>query len=605
MKIHGTVTRTKSGGWQVDAGPYIRMRLKRAFPGQSRQQHSKITLSPTESTARDLMWFCERFPLEMTPDVLEEVQGLADGHRQKEEAVGAILGGTWAPPAIGRTFELRLPLRAYQQQSADIVLATGRLLNTDALGLGKTACAIGTLVDPRTLPAVVVTKAHLISQWVREIAKFAPNLKVRALKGRTPYSLHRGPKGKPERAPDVVVLNYHCLAGWADELGEWARSFLLDEVHEVRRTDSAKYAAAKHIGSKAAFVHGYTATPIMNYSDEAIAILDVIAPRVLGTKEEFRSEWCLATDTARISQPEALGQFLREQGVMLGRTRKDVGRELPPVNRIVLDVEADPVKLSAVQGQAGELARVILELGGFSLTERLQAGQQLLNLLRQATGLAKAPAVAERVKDMLDDGERVVLTGWHRAVYDVWAEMLRPYKPAFYTGHESAAAKDESRRRFMEGETNLLIMSNRSGEGLNGLQGVCRVMVFGELDWSPGVHEQLIGRVNRDGQEEPVFVYYAVADSGSDPIVAGVLGAKKADADGFMGADVLDADAERLSQDKIEELARAFMGAASADKRGPPERPARAAPVRPLVEDDKTGIPTQLGLLAGVGGGQG
>jgi hypothetical protein len=38
--------------------------------------------------------------------------------------------------------------------------------------------------------------------------------------------------------------------------------------------------------------------------------------------------------------------------------------------------------------------------------------------MRQATGIAKAPYVAEFVKLLLESEQKVVLFGWHRDVYD-------------------------------------------------------------------------------------------------------------------------------------------------------------------------------------------
>jgi hypothetical protein len=77
-------------------------------------------------------------------------------------------------------------------------------------------------------------------------------------------------------------------------------------------------------------------------------------------------------------------------------------------------------------------------------------------------------------------------------------------------------------------------MSLRSGSGLDGLQDSgCHVGVFGELDWSPAVLEQGIGRYHRDGQEEPCLVYYLLSDSGSDPIMADVLGLKRVQLEGI------------------------------------------------------------------------
>ena len=76
-------------------------------------------------------------------------------------------------------------------------------------------------------------------------------------------------------------------------------------------------------------------------------------------------------------------------------------------------------------------------------------------------------------------------------------------------------------------------MSLRSGAGLDGLQGVAHIVVMGELDYSPGVHEQNIGRIHRDGQAEPVLAYFLVADEGSDPVVAEIVGLKTLQVDGI------------------------------------------------------------------------
>jgi len=69
--------------------------------------------------------------------------------------------------------------------------------------------------------------------------------------------------------------------------------------------------------------------------------------------------------------------------------------------------------------------------------------------------------------------------------------------------------------------------------GVDGLQEVCRTVVFGELDWSPGVHEQCIGRIHRDGQKEPVAAYFLVAEDGADPVMAEVLGLKRSQIEGL------------------------------------------------------------------------
>jgi hypothetical protein len=104
-----------------------------------------------------------------------------------------------------------------------------------------------------------------------------------------------------------------------------------------------------------------------------------------------------------------------------------------------------------------------------------------------------------------------------------------------------------------------MIMSLRSAPGVDGIQSVCRTVVHGELDWSPGVHEQCDARPHRDGQTDPVASYYLVADSGSDPVVADVLGLKRGQIEGLR--DPGGALAERMAADgtHVRRLAEAYL----------------------------------------------
>lgn len=163
--------------------------------------------------------------------------------------------------------------------------------------------------------------------------------------------------------------------------------------------------------------------------------------------------------------------------------------------------------------------------------DRFRAAGDLDMMMRQATGIAKAVYVAQFVRLLLASERRVLLFGWHRAVYDIWMDQLAEFYPALYTGTESPAQKARSINSFTydgHGGSRVLIMSLRSGAGVDGLQKHARVAVFGELDWSPQVHEQCIGRLRRDGMgTDPAVAYYLVAEDGSDPTIAQVLQVKR------------------------------------------------------------------------------
>jgi hypothetical protein len=225
----------------------------------------------------------------------------------------------------------------------------------------------------------------------------------------------------------------------------------------------------------------------------------------------------------------------------------------------VHEIEADLRVLERMTGDAIALAKTILSHAENFRGEHMQAAGEFDTIMRQATGIAKAPYVAEMVRLLVESGEKVVLFGWHRAVYDIWMERLKEFSPVLYTGSESATQKDAAQKAFIEGASKILIMSLRSGAGVDGLQHVCTIAVFGELDWSPGVHEQCVGRLARDGQGLPVTAYFLVADDGSDPIVAEVNGVKREQIEGVRNPGVATAERVETGENNLRRLAREFL----------------------------------------------
>jgi len=538
--------------WHLQCEPHVALMAKRIFQRIDKGSAGTLKIKHSDSVARDLEWFVQRYPLQI--ESLADLTAASRRHQDKILTLNQILGGEYKP----RTFKLALPPRDYQSVAAELYTAQGYLLLGDDVGIGKTVSAIAALRDSRTLPACIVTLAHLPRQWEKEINRFAPDLFTHVLKKGTPYEL---PMRKGRR-PDVLITNYHKLTGWADVLASYCKSVTYDEIQELRHSGTNRYTAAKHISWSADFCLGLSATPIYNYGGEIFNVLNAIKPGLLGTADEFYREWCtsLGNGKYKIREPHAFGSHLREQHIMLRRTRSDVGRELPPMQKIVQEVDSDTKAFEAIEDAASELARIILSRGEDSNFAKMQAAEEFNSLMRQTTGIAKAPHVAAFVKMLIESGESVVLFGWHRAVYEIWKARLAEFEPAIYTGSESVTQKQAAAERFTSGQTKLLILSLRSGAGLDGLQHCCRTTVHGELDWSPGVHEQNIGRVFRDGQKDPVISYFLLADSGSDPIIAETLGLKREQIEGIRDAGKA-ADLERLSRDEagIKKLAEAYL----------------------------------------------
>ncbi len=233
----------------------------------------------------------------------------------------------------------------------------------------------------------------------------------------------------------------------------------------------------------------------------------------------------------KVDDPEALGRYLREQHLLVRRTKKDVGIQLGKVSRIVETVEYDTSKVNDFESLAKKLA-ITATTGSF--IERGQAARELDMMARQITGISKARSVAAMARMLIESGESVLLSGWHREVYKIWLDELQEFNPVMYTGSETIKQKEQSKEDFISGKSKVMIISNKSGAGLDGLQYVCSSLIIGELDWSPKTHEQLEQRIDREGQENPIMIIYPVSEEGSDPVIMDLCGLKNSQSNGIL-----------------------------------------------------------------------
>ncbi|TXH11289.1 MAG: DEAD/DEAH box helicase [Hyphomicrobiaceae bacterium] len=515
--------------WHMQCEPHVAVMAKRIFQRIPAHASGEYVFENTPSIARDLEWFTQRYPMDVTNR--DQLQELSKRHRDNIATLDQLIDPRYKPPSV----KMAIPPRDYQLRVPAVHNITRGLLLADAVGTGKTCSACCTFTDPAKLPAIVVCPAHLPKQWKREISRFLPDLDTHIIKTKKLYEL---PKFMG-RGPDVLIVSYFKLAEWQEILKAYGKSIVFDEVQELRKGETQKYNAAKNIAEGMEYRLGLSATPIYNYGGEIFNVLDILTPDLLGTPGEFYQEWCFGgCQNSALKDPGGFGSWLREQHIMLRRTRQDVGRELPKLSVVTQPIDCDEKVLEDIEGRAGELARIIMGHTEAKGIDKMEASSEFSMILRQATGISKAPHVAAFVEMIAGNGEKVVLFGWHRAVYEIWKQELYRFKPVMYTGSESPAAKASAIDQFVNGESQVLIVSLRSGAGVDGLQKAASVVVFGEIDWSPGIHEQCIGRLYRDGQENPVQAFYLLSNSGSDPFMAEILGLKKDQADGLVGESV-------------------------------------------------------------------
>lgn len=545
IRTYGTLEYIESSQqWVFDnLEPHVSIKLKNVFAGVAKGSTCPHLMPHTNEICTDILWFISRYPL-----------SISDTDRSMLE-----LGATLHTNAINETERILIPdyepknvllrdgesARNYQLIANDFYRLHSRYLLGDDIGLGKTLTAILSFLSQDNRPSAVVCQAHLPHHWERQIKRFT-NLSVHIVKTRKAYNLPPA---------DVYIFKYTSISGWVSVFEKrFFNSAVFDEIQELRHMGTDKYDSSKALSIHVNSCLGMSATPIYNYGNEIFNVLNIIKPGCLGIYSDFAREWC-GLNGKIVINPKALGAYLRDKHLLFRRTRKEVGRELPPVNTIVEYVDYDEDVVRDTEKLTRQLAMTVLN-GSF--TERGQAARDLDLRLRQVTGVSKAKYVAAYVRMLLESGEVVLLAGWHREVYEIWLKELADFNPVMYTGSETPKQKRDSEEKFKSGQTNLFIISLRSGVGLDGLQYRCNLVVIGELDYSPKVHEQVIGRVDRDGAINQVTAIYLISEYGSDPPIIDLLGLKSSQSEGIVDPNA--ALTVRLSDDsRIKKIAESFL----------------------------------------------
>lgn len=556
--FEGQIVKNSANTILIDARPYVMSKIRPFFKTSSSDQkgfftHEVIEIGLSKGQCRDLEMFLTRYDFCIDEKLLDEILRKAREFDEVSEKVRASNQNTlYVAPADGRT--IAVDLLDDQKTFFNLASYLKRTLLADPVGKGKTFSGLSMLSLPDSLRCLIVCPNNITTQWEDNIKIAFPDLRTHLIKGYKNYQI-------PLEETDVVIVSFNCLPYWKDALVNIVdplfRYLLIDEVHELRNSGSSKSVACKAISETCEYCVGMSGTPIMNYGGEIFDVIDAIYPTALGTRSNFINEWCTGGNV--IKNPEALHQFLISSGLMIRREGKSS-------DKISTQVVTVPPDLGKVDDEKAVAVKLALSLLTGSVSHEGETAMSFDLTMRKLTGIAKARSAIEFVKTLVDQGEKVVLVGWHRDVYDIWSKFMTQngIKFVMSTGSESKGQKELSKKEFIEADADVFVLSLRGGAGIDGLQKVCNTMVIAELDWSPNMMEQIVGRLDRIGQNKFGNAYILITNYGLDPMMMGVLGIKKSQHLGIVEgnstkAKVFIGGSESKTTDRMKEAARAFL----------------------------------------------
>lgn len=433
------------------------------------------------------------------------------------------------PPPVG----LQASLRPYQQRGYAWLMKNLRLglgsLIADDMGLGKTLQVIaallalkeaGELEDQKVLAVVPAT---LLTNWVREVARFAPALTVSVYHGTS-----RSLPPMADRA-DVILTTYGTLRLDLETLSaEPWRLMVLDEAQAVKNVGAGTTRAARSMPVPQ--VIAMSGTPVENRLSEYWSILSIVQPGLFGTADEFREAYARPIEVEH--DEGALAAFRRVTApFMLRRLKTDrsIIADLP--EKVVCDRYVDLLPEQAAL-YAKTVADIMDKLRGLDAeeakTRRTGLVLKLITALKQICnspslyldGHAKTPdsgkgnALLELIEECREAGRKAIIFTQYAAMGERlqdWLETMTGRRPDFLHGGVPVKGRARMVDTFQtKPEADILIISLKAGgTGLN--LTAASVVIHYDLWWNPAVENQATDRAYRIGQRRDVLVYRFLA----------------------------------------------------------------------------------------------
>lgn len=393
----------------------------------------------------------------------------------------------------------------------------------DDMGLGKTVQTIAHLVLEKeqgrlTHPCLLVAPTTLMPNWMHEVQRFAPHLKVLLLHGNE-RKQHFGSLS----SYDLILTTYSLLARDKETLlGQQFYYLILDEAQYIKNSKTLAYQIVQQISAHHRLL--LTGTPMENHLGEIWSLFHLLMPGLLGTEKAFNKLFKIPIEkngdkTRQNWLTKRLKPFL------MRRTKELVAQELPAKTVIVQHVELSPkqrdlyesIRIKAQERVMAEIAKKgfnrsqIMVLDALLKLRQACCDPRLVKLDADLSAIpsAKLDYLRENLPQMVQEGKQIILFSQFTSMLALIQQELAKLGIAneILTG-ESMDRKTPV-QRFQKKEVPIILISLKAGGvGLN-LTAADTVIHFDPW-WNPAAENQATDRAHRIGQKNAVFVYKLV-----------------------------------------------------------------------------------------------
>ena len=420
---------------------------------------------------------------------------------------------------------LSATLRPYQERGyawlyRNIRIGFGSVI-ADDMGLGKTLQMITTLLKLKEegnlneAKALVIVPTSLLTNWTKEIARFAPTLTVDIF--------HGAERALANARADVLLTTYGMVRTDQAKLKKLSwRIVIIDEAQNIKNAAAAQTKAVKSIPA-ASFV-ALTGTPVENRLAEYWSIMDFANRGFLGSLTHFTREFAVPIQShhdhqvvqrfKRVTSPFLLRRLKSDKSIISDLPDKIEQNQYCELTKKQTALYETVVReaLQVINGESDTFKREGLIL------QMILALKQICNhpaqYLKTGESEASLSGKAELFLDLLEPTyaahEKVLVFTQFREAGELLAAWIKARfgrEPQFLHGGVTRKMRDSMVERFQHDRTEriFLLSLKAGGTGLN-LTAAANVIHF-DLWWNPAVEAQATDRAYGIGQQQNVQVH--------------------------------------------------------------------------------------------------
>lgn len=414
-------------------------------------------------------------------------------------------------------------LYPFQREIAEFMYKAGSALNASFVGSGKTLTSLAVCQELQSKRTLIIVPKSVLLQWSEiEAMKWLPYAGAFTIVSVTGTIKSRKLiyNNFPmfSSIPAYMVIGYETARTDIEHLSAITWDVVIcDEAHRLANTRTKTYKALNRIQSKHRFA--LTATPIMNKAEDMYGIINWVRPKALGNYWGFINRYCVKDMWGSVRSYKNMDELaVRCKPYIIRKTLEEVGMELP-----ALTEEEIPVELGALERKNYDLIKKELLFDvEKAIISKIESPVMLQNtvvklgklfelcdsmeLIGESSVSSKMELLKEHLEGVLVNGQKAIVITRFARMAKILAKELEIYQPLFITGATQNRA--DILKRYESGDNQILIGTEAISQGLN-LQ-VANILYNYDCAWNPARMEQRAGRIYRNGQVKPVFVYNLV-----------------------------------------------------------------------------------------------